>query len=675
MAAKPTYEELEQQVKALRQSLSEPGQTVGSCLKNENSFRLMFMNAPLPYQSLDETGAFIDVNQAFLDVLGYTREELIGKNFGDFLHPDWTAHFKENFPRFKAIGEILGVEFEMVKKNGDALLISLDGKIQRDDSGNFKRTHCIFHDITEQRRMEEALRKSEENYRFLVEHSNDIIWVFDLSTMAYSFCSQSIETILGYTAEQACGKSLDTVFTRETKKKIQDAFGKIATGRSDTDRVLIEAEHRHKDGRLIWMEINAVLQKDSAGQPVSFSGVSRDITARKQIEKEKQELHAQLLQSQKMESIGRLAGGVAHDFNNMLMVIIGNAEMTLEEIDLSTPAYAQLQEIYTSAQRSAELTRHLLAFAQKQTISPKILDLNKTISGMAGTLQRLIGEDIQLIWKPGIDLLSLKMDPSQIDQIMVNLAVNARDAIAGVGTLTIETRNIVLDEVCCMPHEERIPGEYVMLSISDTGCGMEKKILGHLFEPFFTTKELGKGTGLGLATIYGIVKQNKGYIDVDSDLGRGTTFKICFPGIPAENRTESRDIREKPASGTETVLLVEDEPSILKLGKAILERYGYTVLAAQTPAEALDLAGRHHDTIQLLITDVVMPQMHGRDLQQKIAAFCPAIKTIFMSGYTANIITHDSALKQDVHFLQKPFSVQTLAAKTREVLDDSGATG
>ncbi|RJP81383.1 MAG: response regulator, partial [Desulfobacteraceae bacterium] len=247
--------------------------------------------------------------------------------------------------------------------------------------------------------------------------------------------------------------------------------------------------------------------------------------------------------------------------------------------------------------------------------------------------------------------------------------------IAGVGTLTIETRNIVVDEACCMTHEEWIPGDYVMLSISDTGCGMEKKILDHLFEPFFTTKELGKGTGLGLATIYGIVRQNKGYIDVDSDPDRGTTFRICFPGIPAENRMKSRDIREKPASGTETVLLVEDEQSILKLGKAILERYGYTVLAAQTPAEALDLAGRLRGAIHLLITDVVMPQMHGRDLQKKIAEFCPAIKTIFMSGYMANIITHDSALKQDVHFLQKPFSVQTLAAKTREVLDGSGATG
>ncbi|RJP80370.1 MAG: PAS domain-containing sensor histidine kinase, partial [Desulfobacteraceae bacterium] len=460
MAAKPTYEELEQQVKALRQALSEHGQTVESYLKNENNFRLMFMNAPLPYQSLDETGAFIDVNQAFLDILGYTKEELIGKNFGDFLHPDWTAHFKENFPRFKAIGEILGVEFEMVKKNGDPILVSFNGKIQRDDSGNFKRTHCIFHDITEQRRTEEALRKSEENYRFLVEHSNDIIWIFDLSTMTYSFCSKSVETILGYTAEEACSASLDVIFSQETKKKIQDAFGKIAIGQAGTDRVLIEAEHRHKDGRLIWMEINAVLQKDPAGQPVSFSGVSRDITARKQMEKEKQELHAQLLQSQKMESIGRLAGGVAHDFNNMLMVIIGNAEMAMEENDPSTPAYAQLQEIFTSAQRSAELTRHLLAFAQKQTISPKILDLNKTISGMAGTLQRLIGENIQLIWKPGIDLLSLKMDPSQIDQIIVNLAVNARDAIAGVGTLTIETRNIVVDEACCMTHEEWIPGDY-----------------------------------------------------------------------------------------------------------------------------------------------------------------------------------------------------------------------
>jgi CheY-like chemotaxis protein len=294
---------------------------------------------------------------------------------------------------------------------------------------------------------------------------------------------------------------------------------------------------------------------------------------------------------------------------------------------------------------------------------------------MFRTLQRLIGEDIQMIWKPGINLRSLKMDPSQIDQIMVNLAVNARDAIAGVGTLTIETQNVVLDENSFITPEELIPGEYVMLTVHDTGCGMEKKVLDHLFEPFFTTKELGKGTGLGLATIYGIVRQNKGYIDVDSEPGRGTRFRICFPGIPADNTTAGRDVRQKPAFGTETVLLVEDELPILKLGKAILERYGYSVLAARTPAEALDLAGRHQGAIHLLITDVVMPQMHGRDLQKKITASFPDIKTVFMSGYTADIITHDSALKQGVHFLQKPFSVQTLAAKAREVLDDYGTTG
>ncbi|MFZ5570822.1 MAG: PAS domain S-box protein [Thermodesulfobacteriota bacterium] len=391
-----------------------------------------------------------------------------------------------------------------------------------------------------------------------------------------------------------------------------------------------------------------------------------DISDRKALEN-------QLLQSQKMESVGRLAGGVAHDFNNMLMIIIGNAEMALDETEPSAPLAAHLQEIMASARRSADLTRQLLAFARKQTVSPRVLDLNEVVSGMIKMLQRLIGEDIDLVWKPSSRLWPVNMDPSQIDQILVNLAVNARDAITGVGNLTIETENAVFDETDCMAHAGLIPGEYVRLSVSDTGCGMGQETIEHLFEPFYTTKEVGKGTGLGLATVYGIVRQNDGFIHVHSEPGHGTTFKIHIPRTQAAAETAPQESGRKPAGGTETVLLVEDEPAILKLAQAILERYGYTVLAARTPREAREIAGSHPDPIHLLITDVVMPQMNGRDLLESIATLRPEIRVLFMSGYTADVIAHHGVLDEGIHFLQKPFSVRTLSAKVRDVLNGKDA--
>ncbi|RJP74685.1 MAG: response regulator, partial [Desulfobacteraceae bacterium] len=291
--------------------------------------------------------------------------------------------------------------------------------------------------------------------------------------------------------------------------------------------------------------------------------------------------------------------------------------------------------------------------------------------GMIRMIQRLIGENIDLTWKPGANLWPVKMDPSQLDQILVNLAVNARDAIGGVGSLTIETGNVAFDETYCMTHAELIPGEYVLLAITDTGCGMGKEELGHLFEPFFTTKEVGNGTGLGLATIYGIVKQNNGFINVYSEPGKGTVFKVYIPRARSSGEIETEEVRKKPARGTETVLLVEDEQPILKLGQAVLERFGYTVLPARTPGEAQVFAERHPGPIHLLITDVVMPQMNGRDLWKKIAAVRPEIRTLYMSGYTADVIAHHGVLEEGVHFLQKPFSIQALAAKVREMLDES----
>ncbi len=382
-------------------------------------------------------------------------------------------------------------------------------------------------------------------------------------------------------------------------------------------------------------------------------------------------LEAQLLHAQKMEAVGRLAGGVAHDFNNMLAVIAGHAEMALEQTVPDCPLYADLLAIQKAAQRSADLTRQLLAFARKQTIAPRVLDLNDTIAGMLKMLGRLIGEDIALLWKPANSLWPVNMDPAQIDQILANLVVNARDAIAGVGKITIETGRADFDESYCETHTGFIPGRYVLLVVSDNGCGMDKEVLAQLFDPFFTTKPQGRGTGLGLATVYGIVKQNHGFINVYSEPGQGSTFRIYLPRHAADQTGASPTPTPAPAiapTGAETVLLVEDEAALLKLGKQLLERLGYTVLAAGSPNQALELAGAHAGVIHLLLTDVIMPEMSGRDLWQRLGALRPGLKCLFMSGYTANVIAHHGVLDDGVHFLQKPFSREALANKLREVL-------
>jgi two-component system cell cycle sensor histidine kinase/response regulator CckA len=385
---------------------------------------------------------------------------------------------------------------------------------------------------------------------------------------------------------------------------------------------------------------------------------------------EHEKLEAQLRQAQKMEAVGRLAGGVAHDFNNMLGIIIGHADMVLEEMDQGQPFYKDLSEIRKAGVRSADLTRQLLAFARKQTVAPKVIDLNITVESMLKMLHRLIGENIDLAWIPGKEVWPIKIDPGQVDQILANLCVNARDAIAEVGKVTVETGNTVFDEDYCKYQAGFIPGEYTMLAVSDNGCGMDSETLSQVFEPFFTTKEPGKGTGLGLAMVYGVVKQNNGFINVYSEPGQGTTFKIYLPRHSAKAVRFPEKRQDKPKErGQEIILLVEDDQAILGLTTRMLEREGYTVMAAGTPGEAIRLANEHAGDIHLLMSDVVMPEMNGRDLAKNILSLYPQLKCLFMSGYTANVIAHQGVLDEGVNFLQKPFSKGDLAVKVREVLD------
>jgi CheY-like chemotaxis protein len=371
-----------------------------------------------------------------------------------------------------------------------------------------------------------------------------------------------------------------------------------------------------------------------------------------------------------MESVGSLAGGVAHDFNNMLGVILGHASLALLKLDPSYPLHGHLEEIRKAAERSADLTQQLLTFARKQTIAPKVVDLNDAVASMLKMLKRLIGERIQLTWQPAADLWLLRLDPSQINQILTNLCVNARDSIGDIGRITIETGNSFIDGEYCANHVDVLPGEYVRLVVSDNGCGMDNETKQRIFEPFFTTKEMGKGTGLGLATVFGIVMQNNGSINVYSEPGLGTTFTIYLPRHAgnAEQVTLEGMAMTAPR-GQESILLVEDEAAILDMATMILTEQGYTVLSANTPAEAIRLANEHVGEICLLITDVIMPEMNGKDLAHHLQSLHPRLKCLFMSGYTADAIAWHGVLDEGVNFIQKPFSLYDLAIKVREVLD------
>jgi len=519
-------------------------------------------------------------------------------------------------------------------------------------------------DVTERKRTEELLREGEERYRLMFESSPLAITITRGVEIFYA--NPSYLKLLGVSSidELKRYQPLE-MFAPELRSQIKENIQRRAQGLPVPD--YYETVFLRKDGTRIHAVMYLTRVTFLEGQStVTFI---TDITEQKRAEEEKARLQDQLIQAQKMESVGRLAGGVAHDFNNMLGVILGHTEMALEQADPAHPLHADLEEIHKAAERSAGLTRQLLAFARKQTIAPEELDLNQTLERMLRMLARLIGEDIHLIWKPTTNLWSVKMDSAQLDQILTNLCLNARDAIAGVGEITIETANSAIEEDYCAAHPGSAPGQYVLLAVRDNGCGMSQETLSHLFEPFFTTKEIGKGTGLGLATVYGIVKQNNGFIDVESAPGRGSTFSIYLPRhVGNGEQGRKQEAVASALRGQETILVVEDETANLKLISRMLERQGYTVLEAGSPTEAMRAAREHTGEIDLLITDVIMPEMNGRDLAKNLLSLYPHIKPLFMSGYPADVIANKGVLNEEVSFIQKPFSAKGLANTIRETL-------
>jgi len=514
------------------------------------------------------------------------------------------------------------------------------------------------------REAQEALRLSERKYRRLHESITDGYAYVDMQgTIRES--NESFKRMLGYTDEELSRLTYLDLTPEKWHAFEQEIVATQILPQGFSE--VYEKEYRKKDGTVFPVELRTFLVCNDLGEKEGMWALVRDITERKQAEKAQKELEEQLHQAQKMESVGRLAGGVAHDFNNMLSVILSYAQMGLAKTKPGSSLHGYLQDILDAAERSVNIIRQLLAFARKQTVVPQVLDLNQTVAGMLKMLRRLIGENIHLTWLPQPNLWPIKIDPSQIDQILANLCVNSRDAIAGVGNITIETGIITLDANYCGHHADAVPGEYVLLAVSDDGCGMGKDMLDKIFEPFFTTKELGHGTGLGLATVYGIVKQNNGSLNVYSEPGKGTTFKIYLPRHTVHVAAVDREsVATIPRGQGETVLVVEDEPAILKMAHVMLSGLGYKVLTASNPVDAMNMAQAAE--IDLLLSDVIMPDMTGKDLAELLLTTHPNLKCLFMSGYTANVIASHGVLEEGINFIQKPFSVRELSIKVREAL-------
>lgn len=638
--------------------------TIEALRKSEDTQRSILATAMDGFWLADTDGWLLDVNETYCRMSGYSRQELLNMRISDL---DSVESEQDTDGRIKMIIDRGEGRFESQhrRKNGSILDVEVSVQFRPTEGG---RLVVFLHDISTRERDLNQLKDLTRRLLLATSSAGLGVWDWNVRENSMVWDNRMFE-LYGITPE-TFPKTVDAWMDGlhpEDRGTALAVCQSALNGERDFDT---EFRVCHPDGTVRHIKGNALVIRTPDGTAERMIGINADITAAREAEKTKSQLESKLQQAQKMESVGRLAGGIAHDFNNILTVIQGYSELGIMKADPTSEVYGFIGEIRKAAERSADLTRQLLAFARKQCIAPQVLDLNETVAGMLKMLQRLIGEDIHLHWQAEADLWYVKIDPSQIDQILANLSVNARDAIVDVGTVTIEAGNCTLDPEYCAGHIGSEPGDYVRLAVTDNGHGINQETLPNIFEPFFTTKPVGEGTGLGLATVYGIVRQNGGSIDVCSEPGSGTTFSIYLPRYvgQAEQPRTARTVETLPV-GQETVLVVDDEPEILNVTQKILAQQGYVVLHASTPGEAIRLADEYSGEIHLLLTDVVMPEMNGFDLAGKLQVLYPRIKSLFMSGYTSDVISRHGTLNVGVPFIQKPFSVSGLTVKIREVLD------
>jgi two-component system cell cycle sensor histidine kinase/response regulator CckA len=624
--------------------------------------RLLLESTGEGIYGLDHDGRCTFINRAGAAMLGYTPEELLGRELHPVIHlhhTDGTPYPSEECPIYTAFREGRGVRVEdesFWRKDGTAFPVSYTSYPAAE--GGFRGAVVTFQDVTDRREAERVLRLRDRAIRAVAQG----ILITD-ATQADNpviYASPGFEQLTGYTAAEVAGHNCRLLQGPETDP---EAVARIRAAVRDGEPCVVEVLNYRKDGTPFWNELSISPVRDEAGRLTHFVGVQADVTARRRLEE-------QYRQAQKMEAVGQLASGIAHDFNNLLTVINGFSDLLLQSLSPADPSWELLAEIHGAGERAAGLTRQLLAFSRRQVLAPRVLDLNAVAADTETMLRRLIGEDVRLATVPGPGLWPVRADPGQVEQVLLNLAVNARDAMPTGGRLTIETRNVELDDEYARANHGARPGPHVLLAVSDTGCGMTDEVKARIFEPFFTTKGPGKGTGLGLATVYGIVTQSGGHVEVDSEAGLGTTFKVYLPrgegpvagsgpgaGAPAQPR------------GAETVLMVEDDPGVRALNRRILARCGYTVLEAGDGDEAALAAVRHAGPIHLLMTDVVMPGQGGRAVAERLLERQPGLKVLYVSGYADDAVVRHGVQREAMNFLQKPFTPTALAHMVREVLD------
>jgi len=610
---------------------------------------------------LDEKGVHSYANSALASMLGFdSPQRIVGQ--------PWRVVYA-----FQPLGEMEAQVRKGLQENGkwsgnlqlrrpDGSRIPVEFHVGRMQDGG---TVCGCRDLSQHQQAEKARAEAETKYRMLVEHVNAISYIAEIGIHGrWYYISPQVENILGYTPEEWLALAPDW----DQHIHPDDLPVVLAAEEQSRNGFPFQAEFRvhRKDGREVWLSDTAVIVQGSDSHPV-MEGIMVDITERKALE-------TQLQQSRKMEAVGRLAGGIAHDFNNLLTIISGYTELALSRPQLPSDAHADIERIENASGRAAALVRQLLAFSRKQVMQPKILDLNKIVLNLDSLLRRLMDERIDMVTRVKDDLGKVKADPAQVEQVIMNLVVNARDAMPEGGRLVVETCNTDLDASYAVDHVSVKPGRYVMLAVSDTGVGMDRQTVAHIFEPFFTTKESGRGTGLGLSTVYGIVKQSGGYIWVYSEPGKGSTFKVYLPRVEeVSEAASSPQAAPRAQRGTETILVVEDEEAVRELIQTVLKEKGYDVIPSLDPQHAEQIAARFPGEIHLLLTDMVMPGTSGRELAERISARRREIRVLFMSGYTDNVITSGGMLEEGLAFLQKPFSPGALVQKVREVLSQTPA--